>query len=194
MLFNKEIIAYLYFLLLLDGWIGTDVSVYKLYNFNFHGICSEEEGCTWQQAKQVCEEEGGYLATITSQAEVDNIINFMKIVDPYSIKEYYIGLNDIEEEGVYRWVSDTSIVEYNNFAPGKVVHSLGLFYYNNNNTEHRIVLMTQYNFSILPGQPDNFGGNQNCFRTASGGWKWFDFGCITTASNNVPLCEKNESK
>ena len=77
-------------------------------------------------SKQVCEKEGGHLVKITSQVETDNIVKLWKKVNQYSQHNwFYIGLNDIEEEGVYRWESDKSIMEYDNFHLGKTVGSQG---------------------------------------------------------------------
>ena len=110
------------FYLCIDGWIETDVGVYKILNGDGHGICSTETGCTWEESKEVCEKEGGYLAKITSQAENDKIEELQRRMQPNGNKFlYHIGLNDIEEEGIYRWESDGSLMTFDNFYRGKNV-------------------------------------------------------------------------
>ena len=108
----------------LDGWIKTDVGQYKIFNLDYHGICSEIDGCTWDESKRVCEQEGGYLTKITSQEENDKIKGLLKSVFPLSNCStkihFHLGLNDIEDEGVYRWTSDDSTMSYDNFYRGNV--------------------------------------------------------------------------
>ena len=92
---------------------------YKVFNVDYRGICSNEAGCTWEDAKQVCEKEGGYLTKITSNNENKEIENIINRVDPSKNKFFFhIGLNDIETEGTYRWTSDDSEKEFNNFYNG----------------------------------------------------------------------------
>ena len=109
---------------ILDGWIKTDVGQYKIFNVDYHGICSETDGCTWDESKRVCEQEGGYLTKITSQEENDKIKGLLKSVFPLSNCStkihFHLGLNDIEDEGVYRWTSDDSTMSYDNFYRGNV--------------------------------------------------------------------------
>ena len=108
-----------------DGWINTDSGEYKVFNVDYHGICSKDSGCTWEDSKRVCEKEGGYLAKITSQAENDQIEALISRIDPAKNKNFFhIGLNDIAVEGEYRWVSDDSKISFNNFYSGKSLRFL----------------------------------------------------------------------
>ena len=91
-----------------------------MLNVSYGEICSNEIGCTWEESKRVCEKEGGYLVTITSKAENDKIIDIINQIDPNGDKFFFhLGLNDIENEGVYRWTSDNSQIDFDNFYDGK---------------------------------------------------------------------------
>ena len=97
----------------------TDVGQYNVFNVNYHGICSEKDGCTWDESKRVCEKEGGYLTKINSPEENDMVKEMFKLIDPNKKKFwFYIGLNDIENEGAYHWISDDSTVTFANWAKG----------------------------------------------------------------------------
>jgi len=91
-----------------------------VFNINYHGICSKDSGCSWEDSNRVCEKEGGYLAKITSQTENDQIEALISRIDPAKNKYFFhLGLNDIAVEGEYRWESDDSQISFNNFYRGK---------------------------------------------------------------------------
>ena len=94
------------------GWVKAITGEYKLFNIDFRGICTAENGCTWEQSKIVCQLEGGYLAKITSQAENDVITKIINRANTPTMAKFYfhIGLNDRAEEGKHRWVSDLSLI------------------------------------------------------------------------------------
>ena len=103
-----------------DGWINTDSGEYKVFNINYHGVCSKDSGCSWEDSNRVCEKEGGYLAKITSQTENDQVEALISRIDPAKNKYFFhLGLNDIAVEGEYRWVSDDSKISFDNFYRGK---------------------------------------------------------------------------
>lgn len=74
---------------------------------------------TWKQAKKLCTEYGGYLATITSSGE--NKMAYSLVPDGC---DAWIGLNDAKKEGVYKWVTGERSdylnfgTEVNNFYGG----------------------------------------------------------------------------
>ena len=88
-------------------------------NISYHQVCSKESGCNWEESKEVCEKEGGYLVKITSKEENDKIL---EIINDMGIAaqgfHFRLGLNDIEIDGDFRWVSDNSAVGYENFNSG----------------------------------------------------------------------------
>ena len=59
---------------------------------------------TWKEAKAFCEDRGGYLVTITSQNEMDVILDG-KLLDDTRRGLYFIGATDEAQEGVWEWVS-----------------------------------------------------------------------------------------
>ena len=68
---------------------------------------------------QVCEKEGGYLVKISSKEENDKIVEMInKMGSAAAGKHFRLGLNDIEQDGNYRWISDNSVANYTNFASG----------------------------------------------------------------------------
>ncbi len=66
---------------------------------------------SWFEAKRLAEEMGGYLATITSQEEMDAV---NAIID----RDLWIGLTDEEEEGNWQWVTGEPF-EYSNWSEGE---------------------------------------------------------------------------
>ncbi|MGN0398986.1 MAG: M4 family metallopeptidase [Blautia sp.] len=66
---------------------------------------------TWEAAKQYCEEQGGYLATITSPEENEFLYNYLR---EFSYESAYFGLTDSKEEGNWIWENGES-VSYTNW-------------------------------------------------------------------------------
>ena len=88
-------------------------------NISYHQICSKETGCNWEESKEVCEKEGGYLVKITSKEENDKILEIIYDMGTAAQgSQFLLGLNDIEIDGDFRWVSDNSAVGYENFNSG----------------------------------------------------------------------------
>jgi len=55
---------------------------------------------TWHEAKAYCKSVEGYLATVTSQSEMDFILNTFG-----DANHTWIGGTDEEQEGVWKWVT-----------------------------------------------------------------------------------------
>ena len=88
-------------------------------NISYHQICSKETGCNWEESKEVCEKEGGYLVKITSKEENSKILEIIDYMGNAGQEfNFWLGLNDIEKEGGLRWISDNSAVGYDNFNSG----------------------------------------------------------------------------
>ena len=66
---------------------------------------------TWEAAKQYCEEQGGYLATITSAEENEFLYQYLR---EFSYESAYFGLTDSKEEGVWIWDNGEN-VSYTNW-------------------------------------------------------------------------------
>ncbi len=60
----------------------------KTVNYNGHTYTLFETGCTWEEAKRSCEEQGGHLATITSRKEQKAIATLVKEGEK---KFYWVG-------------------------------------------------------------------------------------------------------
>jgi len=69
---------------------------------------------TWTQAKADAEARGGYLASITSQAELDKINTLVPGFD----QNTWLGGTDAGSEGQWRWVSGESW-GFTNWGPGQ---------------------------------------------------------------------------
>ncbi|NXL50685.1 MRC1 protein, partial [Podilymbus podiceps] len=74
---------------------------------------------TFLEAKEICKENKGYLATVTDryeQAFLTSVIGFNPA------KYFWIGLSDTEEQGTFRWASGDAVTftHWNAGMPGKV--------------------------------------------------------------------------
>ena len=67
---------------------------------------------TWDSAKSICANNGGFLADITSAEE--NAF----LASQLTIQSAWIGLSDTESEGNFTWCSNAP-VSYNNWYPGQ---------------------------------------------------------------------------
>lgn len=69
----------------------------------------------FRRSQKVCEREGGELASILSQAELDAALDVML---DHGKGRYYIGLNDKSSEGTFEW-ADGSEVDFTNWNRGE---------------------------------------------------------------------------
>lgn len=75
-----------------------------LVTFNGHWYQLSSESCMWEEAKKSCEDAGGYLATITSQGEMDTVSNIISH-SGYGKVIVWIGGTDQKDEGDWEWIS-----------------------------------------------------------------------------------------
>lgn len=131
-----------------DGWVkfstgdtykdNSDVTLYaiwkKIYNdyvpadvFEYNGniYAIYDEIIDWETAKDFCEKSGGHLVTINDAEENSVITEHAKQANT---KKYWIGLNDIENEGVFVW-TDGDNSQYRNFNTGQPDNSEHLEHY-----------------------------------------------------------------
>lgn len=85
--------------------------LYELYDYNVD----------WQTAERICEKKGGTLATIYDSNE-NNIV--AQLAANGSKNEYWIGVNDIESEGIWKLVDGKS-VQYTNWLSGNPDNDYG---------------------------------------------------------------------
>ncbi|XP_045207888.2 CD209 antigen-like protein A [Mercenaria mercenaria] len=101
-----------------DGWTSHGA---KCYHFSH-----DEESLP--VAALVCQQMGGTLAEIETAEENVYLTSEVKLLKNY----FWIGLTDVQEEGVWRWY-----------------------------TSKRLLTSTGFS-SWAPGRPDNVGGKENC--------------------------------
>lgn len=118
---------------------------------NLHCYMAFTDTKTWFQAKRTCENEGGYLITITSEDEMNFVWKKFGSLYTETWKGPWIGMSDAFEEGDWQWVNGES---------GVVGQD-----------------MTYSNWYV--GEPDDCCGGQDCASIAGGHWgyKWNDNKC-----------------
>ena len=96
----------------------------------------------WADAEEFCENEGGHLASITSEAIKEYVVDGMNTKD---LKNIWIGGTDKEEEGVWKW-TDNRAWEFTSWAGGEPN--------DHGNTEHclEMVLGWGWNDVGCPGE------------------------------------------
>lgn len=82
--------------------------------FNGHTYAVYSEQMNWHDAQTFCEELGGHLVTITSEEEMDFILNEIMVIG----EDCMIGFSDAETEGDWVWVTGEDN-EYTNWADGE---------------------------------------------------------------------------
>lgn len=87
---------------------------------------------SWTTARDYCKNivnpAGGYLATITSQAENDFIL---KTLTTYGNGNYWIGASDAQQQGVWKWVTTTEKFSYTNWSTNEPNIANGQYVYIN---------------------------------------------------------------
>merc|ERR1711970_1610319 len=73
-----------------DGWVQLGRSCYKSFT----------DEVSWRDAQSVCESEGSDLASVTTEEEG-------KFIASISGPNTWLGGNDLETEGQWKWVSNT---------------------------------------------------------------------------------------
>ena len=91
--------------------ISTDGYLYELYDYNVD----------WQTAMRICEKKGGTLATIFDQKE-NSIIE--GLISKGNMNEYWIGLNDVDSEGTWKFVNGKNVT-YTNWLSGNPDNDYG---------------------------------------------------------------------
>lgn len=86
-----------------------------IYNGNTYKFINDSS-YTWKEAKEYCESLSGHLVTITSEGEQDAVYSFIK--DKIGDEDVYIGLSDMDEDGVWNWVTEEEL-SYTNWAEGE---------------------------------------------------------------------------
>jgi hypothetical protein len=72
-------------------------------DFNGHSYQRIDGSFTWEQAKTKCESLGAHLATVTSKAENDFLLN--NIIAISGTLRGWLGGTDADSEGTWRWIT-----------------------------------------------------------------------------------------
>ncbi|XP_066274817.1 macrophage mannose receptor 1-like [Branchiostoma lanceolatum] len=103
-----------------DGWAGRNCEGRCPSGYNPHlGSCFKayDEHKTYNEAKQVCEDDGGRLAMPTD-SDVDNFL--VELRNPWG--DYWIGLNDLATDDEWMWLDGTPHdpnADYNRWKSGE---------------------------------------------------------------------------
>ena len=86
------------------------------YNGHYYYAYNLDSITNWEDAKQYCEQMGGYLATVTSRGEDEFLYSYLKNECHY--ENAYLGFTDREEEGNWKW-SNGEESSYTNWHEGE---------------------------------------------------------------------------
>lgn len=105
----------------------TEPSTTDIVEFNGHQyyIYNLDTITTWEEAKQYCEEQGGYLATITSKEEDEFLYSY---ITDMGYDSALFGLSDTEQDNEWTWVTGETFA-YENWASGEPNHQGGYEHY-----------------------------------------------------------------
>ncbi|XP_053407165.1 perlucin-like protein [Mercenaria mercenaria] len=90
-----------------NGWMTHENSCY-------HFSHDTED---WIDAVAACKILGGHLVEIDDATENQYLVNQAKLIN--SKESFWIGLNDLQEEGSWVWVDSNEAVSYTNWYPGQ---------------------------------------------------------------------------
>ncbi|XP_019931003.2 C-type lectin 37Da [Aedes albopictus] len=122
----------------------------------------------WYKASEICNYFGMQLVTITSRDENDAVARFVQRSDKFSdvACSFWIGGNDLAEEGTFSWMPNGQLVRYANWTPGEPN--------NHNGTEHCMQIVYE------PRREQRWTWNDNKCRT-----KYMYFICESKPRNCV---------
>lgn len=95
------------------------------FNGHYYYLYNLDTVTTWAQAKEYCESQGGYLATITSQEEDEFLYSYITDMGYDSV---LFGLSDTDQDNVWTWVTGEPF-SYKNWASGEPNHQGGYEHY-----------------------------------------------------------------
>jgi len=105
--------------------LGTGEDCQDLEGFIFLGVLDgigyyvSSEIATWQDANSICNNLGGNLVSINSEEEQNFVFNLaMTSIASGSPYNYWIGLNDYDDEGNFTWTTGESVT-YTNWVDGE---------------------------------------------------------------------------
>lgn len=126
-LYNRQIDVMLEYIQILDNMfrgkmkdnINKDIRLPRNaveYNGHYYYVYELSEVTSWKEAKEYCESQGGYLATITSKEEDEFVFSYLQ--NNFEYESAYLGLTDRDEEGTWIWDNGEE-VSYMNWHSGE---------------------------------------------------------------------------
>ncbi|MCP4132262.1 MAG: hypothetical protein GY754_14925 [bacterium] len=89
----------------------------KFFRIGNHAYCAYRAHSTWNDAFDKCKATGGHLVVIDNQSEMNAIKEILCSQWGFS-GNLWIGLNDIEREGLWQWASG-ELPTYGNWRSGQ---------------------------------------------------------------------------
>lgn len=86
------------------------------FNGHYYYVYNLSTVTTWEEAKQYCESQGGYLATITSREEDEFVYSYLR--NNFDYESAYFGFTDQDEEGSWVW-DNGEVSSYTNWHSGE---------------------------------------------------------------------------
>ncbi|XP_047467396.1 CD209 antigen-like [Mugil cephalus] len=77
---------------------------------------------SWQNARDFCQAYGGDLAIIDTKDKENSTVKYMRAKDLKNTDGFWIGIRDIHEEGIWKWLNGEELVEgyWNDGEPNDV--------------------------------------------------------------------------
>merc|ERR1711971_1156714 len=75
---------------------------------------TSQQNMSWFEAQELCWSLGGALAEFKDKAEESHVSSFLDID-----RHFWIGLDDLAHEGVFKWAETHQETEYTNWLPGQ---------------------------------------------------------------------------
>lgn len=85
------------------------------YNGHYYYVYDSSAAGNWDDAKLFCEQQGGYLAVVSSKEEDQFLYD---LLSRSGLKNAYFGYTDLNTEGSWHWVGSESS-SYTNWYPGE---------------------------------------------------------------------------
>ncbi|XP_056340554.1 macrophage mannose receptor 1-like isoform X3 [Oenanthe melanoleuca] len=102
-----------------SGTARTDPACLKGWErYGFYCYLVGHTSVTFLEAKKTCERSSGYLTSIRDRYEQAYLTSLIGLS---SEKYFWIGLSDMEEQGIFKWVTDEGVLytNWNAAMPGK---------------------------------------------------------------------------
>lgn len=116
------------------------------FNGHYYYVYDIDDVTTWEQAKLYCEEQGGYLATITSREEDEFVYSYLTNNTNY--ESAYFGFNNRNNEEMWVW-DNGEVSSYTNWHIGEP----------NGGSSDENYAMYYYQFSDGSWNDGDFGNN-----------------------------------